>query len=249
MKPNNEADAPRWPDHLKTLVGEIRRVGDDSVRSDLLGKIWLILNASISEYLRIHGTRLGKIPLEDAEDIAAQKSLEILRRIDLGTWETADATASKITGFLSRVARNGLVDRLRMEGRRVEPADEEHPEWEVADPARSIPVSVIDPPDGAVERKEFAAALRHCVEQLDPRSRLIWLFRVFAEMSSREIAGHPEVQLKVGHVDVLLQRSRQAVRNCVIKKGHDPEEMPPGTFIELWKSFRLEDAKVPSMQR
>ena len=230
------------------LCGEIQRCRDEQSRSKPLGEAWLLLNASISRYLGIHTTRLGTVSREDLEDIASQKSLEILRRIDMGTWELSERIPSKVTGFLSMVARNGLVDLLREQGRRVEPADEARPEWDVTEEGQGRQVSMADPPDNLAERKEFAAALRACAEKLNPRLRSIWIFRVFAGMSSKEIASHPEVRLKASHVDVLLQRSRDAVRDCMSHKGHDPSEMPPGTFIELWKAFRFDEGRVPEMQ-
>jgi hypothetical protein len=58
-------------------------------------------------------------------------------------------------------------------------------------------------------------------------------------MPSKEIALHPEVKLKIGHVDVILQRSREAIRNCMKHKGFETGHMPPGTFTELWLSFQI----------
>jgi DNA-directed RNA polymerase specialized sigma24 family protein len=97
-----------------------------------------------------------------------------------------------------------------------------------------------DPPDVLVERREFAQALRECARRLQPRSRLIWFFRVFYGMSSKQIAVHPEIALQAAHVDVLLQRVRHAVRECMHANGFEPRDMPPGTFTELWKEFHLD---------
>jgi DNA-directed RNA polymerase specialized sigma24 family protein len=72
---------------------------------------------------------------------------------------------------------------------------------------------------------------------MQPRSRRIWLFRVFYEMPTRDIASHPDISLKPGHVDVLLQRCRETIRDCMRAKGHDLHEIPPGTFIEMWRCF------------
>lgn len=240
-----EIGAPRWPSRLKELAAELRSSRNEPARSGPLSEAWLLLTASVSKYLRIHTTRLGKIPREDMEDIVSQKSLEILRQIELGTWDIPNKSHSEIRGFLSMVARNGLVDLLRMQGRRIEPADEETPEWDVAAEGRARLVRKMDPPDTLAERKEFAVALRVCAERLSPRARLIWFFRVFAGLSSKEIAAHPEVRVKSSHVDVLLQRSRQAIRECMSLKGHDPQDIPPGTFVELWKAFRLDESRLP----
>ena len=59
-------------------------------------------------------------------------------------------------------------------------------------------------------------------------------------MPSKDIAVHPELCLKASYVDVLLQRVRQAIRDCMLRKGFEAQDMPPGTFAELWGAFRLE---------
>ena len=60
--------------------------------------------------------------------------------------------------------------------------------------------------------------------------------------STKEIAAHPLVSLKAGHVNVLLHRAREAMRTCMRSKGHEPRDMPVGTFVELWKACRLDEA-------
>ena len=79
------------------------------------------------------------------------------------------------------------------------------------------------------------------VEQLSRRSQVIWFFRVFYEMPSKDIAVHPEVCMSVNHVDVDLRRSRHAIQDCMRRRGFETHEMPTGTFAELWEAFRLED--------
>ena len=103
-------------------------------------------------------------------------------------------------------------------------------------------MSTSDPTDARVKRGEYAAALCGCAERLKPRSRSIWLLRVLFELPSKQIATHPEVTLNPGHVDVILQRCRQIIRDCMQKLGYEPRDMPPGTFAELWKAFRLESS-------
>jgi DNA-directed RNA polymerase specialized sigma24 family protein len=95
-----------------------------------------------------------------------------------------------------------------------------------------------------VERREFARALRKCAEALDARSRLIWFFRVFYSMATKDIAIHPNIDLKTGHVDVLLQRARKAIRKCMQSSGFDPNEIPRGAFAELWSAFRPERVRI-----
>ncbi len=226
------------------LCQELRAPANECARDAARGEVWELLNSVISRYLRMHETRIGVVSQEDIEDIAAEKSLDLLRRAELGTWDTSGRSPSDITGFLSKVARNGLVDVLREAGRRVEPADERRPEWDVGTVDEDSAMQMTESPDILVERREFAFALRGCAEDLKPRSRLVWFLRVFLAMSSREIAAHPEVGLRVGHVDVLLQRTRDAIRDCMGRHGFESQDMPPGVFVEIWKAFRLETISI-----
>ena len=53
-------------------------------------------------------------------------------------------------------------------------------------------------------------------------------------MSSRDIAAHPLVGVNAAHVDVLVQRARGALRDCLLSKGHVLEGEPSAAFIDLW---------------
>ena len=65
----------------------------------------------------------------------------------------------------------------------------------------------------------------------------MWFYRVFYGLATKEIARHPEISLAPAHVDVLLHRVRRVVRDCMDAKGHRVTELPPGTFVEIWRSF------------
>ena len=64
---------------------------------------------------------------------------------------------------------------------------------------------------------------------------------MFYDMSSKEIASHPEVCLKPNHVDVILLRARQLITKCMRSRGYEPGDALPGTFVELWKAFRVQE--------
>ncbi|NNE43225.1 MAG: hypothetical protein HKN12_03380, partial [Gemmatimonadetes bacterium] len=128
------------------------------------------------------------------------------------------------------------IDLFRARGRETALPDE--PTAPPEAPARA------ERPEDRLERRRFAESLRDCAGQLTARDRTVWFFRVFYDLSSREIAGHPEVGLKAPHVDVILQRCRQAVRKCMDGKGYQPGDLPPGTFSELWAAFRA-PASIP----
>lgn len=237
----------KWTESFTGFCGDLRNPSEAPVRQKAREKAWLLLNSAISEYLRFHTRRLGSASREDLEDIAADKSLDLLRKIELKVWDPTARSPSEITGFLSKVARNGLVDKLREEGRRVEIATEEQPEWDPDLSVLETPDDTRRPPDPAsnlLESKEIARVLRQCTEELDPRSRLVWFLRVFCQLSSKETAVHPQVSLRSSHVDVILHRARNSLRECLLSKGCEPGDLPPGTFVELWEVCRLDDALV-----
>jgi RNA polymerase sigma factor (sigma-70 family) len=209
------------------------------VRDDSRTRVWLLLNSAIAEYLRFHSSRQGRISREDVEDIAAEKSSDLLRKLELRMWEVAGRSPAEISAFLSKAARNGLVDQLRQSGRWVDLEKGGSAGCELdaaAFASASGTVRLPEPPENRVASREYAAALRSCAEELDVRSRRAWFLRVLCEMPSKKIATHPQVSISVNHVDVLLHRARHAIRKCMHRKGHEPSDMPPGTFAALWEA-------------
>jgi RNA polymerase sigma factor (sigma-70 family) len=233
----SDCEGPRWPLRFKELAAHLKNPDSDSALDAARGEAWILIASAIREYALFHCRRFGTVSDEDLEDLAAEKSLDLLRKVEMGMWAVEQKSASEIRGYVSTAARNGLCDRLRELGRRVIPADEDEPEWELGDSYMSFLVSAAEPPDLRVECREFVEALRRCVENLKAHTRLAWFLRMFYEMSSKEIAAHPGVRLKVSHVDVLLQRSRKAIGDCMHRRGFDAQDMPAGTFVELWQVF------------
>jgi RNA polymerase sigma factor (sigma-70 family) len=230
----------KWPLRLRELSGLLQSAGDGPSLDASRGEAWKILFSALSIFLRSHNARLGRVPKEDLEDLAAESALDLLRRMVSGVTDFSDRAPGEVASFLSKVARNCLLNYMDKDRRRVEPRREDGAEWDVGEMGEETTTGVTDAPDVQVERQEFTSALRSCAERLDPRSGLVWFFRVFYGMSSKDIATHPEVRLKVGHVDVLLQRARRLMGDCMRRLGFEPQDMPPGTFVELWEAFRLE---------
>ncbi len=235
---------PQWPLHLSSLIETIQTSRSPGMREPAQGEVWHLLNAVISKYVRVHMSTFGRVSREEVEDAASQKSLELFSKIERGTWNTKGHSAAQITTFLSNVARNALIDALRRAGRFVDlesQADDgersamnaQQQLDRVARPAQE------DTPLLSVEREEFVQALQQCVGQLGEPSRTAWFLRVFCGMSSKEIASHPEIRRKASHVDVMMQRTRAAISDCMAGKGQREGDLPPGTFFELWKAFRF----------
>ncbi len=231
----------QWPAHLQRLLSDLRTAPGPEARSAAMGEAWILLNTLIGFRLRIQVARIGAVAREDLEDIAAQKSLDLLRRAESGEWDLGSREPSELAAFLMTVARNGLVDFLRRSGRLDVLTG---PDGEGEDPggrARAPLRESGEWADADAERREFASALRACAETLAVRTRVIWFLRVFCDLSTREIATHPNVRLNPGHVDVLLHRARRAITACMRRRGHESHDVPPGTFAELWRMFRADE--------
>ncbi len=241
-EPPDRGSRPRWPIRLRAGLLDLRSAGDDRNRDDALRRAWDILGPVLGSFLRRHEHRLGSLPEEDRRDVAAQKSLEILRNVESGKWDPSGRAGGEIAAYVSTVARNGLVDRLRESGRQAYSLDEETAPEPTPDRTRGGAKPMTQ--DQRVRGREFATGLRECARALRMRDRRIWFFRAFLEMPSREIAGHPTVALKASHVDVILKRAREALVDCLRRKGIDSSDLAPGAFTELWFEFGPELADL-----
>jgi len=230
---------PLWPQRLRESLEQLGVASDPETRQRTMGAAWTLLNSVLLRDLRSEMRRLGSVSPEEILDIAADKSLELLRRAEAQQWKVDEKSPAEIAGFLRRVAQNGLIDCLRKSGREVvlgeggvsldSGAGPSSDAW--GDSSRNIG------PQERLECKEFATSLRDCVQTIQPRSRLIWFLRVFLSLSGNEIAGHPKVGLTRNHADMVLHRAREAIRECMEKRGHDGDVPRGGSLAILWKIF------------
>jgi DNA-directed RNA polymerase specialized sigma24 family protein len=237
---SSHPQTPLWPSRLKAAC---RDLGDQPGGAGLRraqAEVWQILNLALTIYLRGHAKRMGDVSLEVLEDIAAEKSLDLITRLGAGQSDFHDREPREIMSFFSKVARNELLGHLRQQGRFVTPRDDEDDEreWDMSGAIGKTAGSLDGDANLPVERKEFATALLECAQRMKPRSRQVWLFRVLYNMASKDIAAHPRVELESSHVDVLLQRSRGDISDCMGKKGFRSGDMPSGVFTVLWQAFR-----------
>ncbi|MCH7548067.1 MAG: sigma-70 family RNA polymerase sigma factor [Candidatus Krumholzibacteriota bacterium] len=236
--PDNEAVRATWPERVIELGRAWHGLEQPTRRDRVLSELWLLLNAAIARYLRFHSRRYGYGSLEDLQDIASEKSLELLRRIDSRMWDPAEASPGQLCSFISTLARNGLIDHMRVIGsKRVD-------EVEAAERGRILPGTSLRPrderTDAGSDRDQFIGAIRDCAHLLKPRTRTIWFLRVLLEMPSKDIAHHPEVNMKSSAVDMTLSRCRTVIRQCMEEKGFGADDIPPGTLAALWEQFRHE---------
>ena len=232
-------DTPLWPSRLKEACAALQAGGSGAGLRKAQGEAWQLMNLALTIYLRSHAKRMGDVSFDDLEDLAAEKSLDLMNRVSAGKTDFSGRAPSEIMSFFSKVAKNELLGHLKRQGRFVIPGDD--------DDGRGLDMSAAvgktagdlgDSADLAIERKEFASALLECAKALKSRSRTVWLFRVFYNMASKDIALHPRVGLEASHVDVLLQRCRGEISACMGLKGYSGSDMPPGVFAVLWQCFK-----------
>ncbi|MFH1573559.1 MAG: sigma-70 family RNA polymerase sigma factor [Acidobacteriota bacterium] len=226
-----------WAGRLRDLCHQLRLCGDDRAKKRVCGDIWLLLNAALSRCLRYHSSRLGPLSPDDIKDIASEKSLELLNRIGEDKWDVTHLLPVEVAAYISKVARYGLLDGLKQRRRQSRHPVEGHAGLDECIDDGRMGTGFLETPDLILDRREFARALRKCAEQLESRALAIWFLRVFLAMPSKRIAVHPNVKLKPAHIDVILQRARKAVRECLCRGGYDSADMPPGAFTEMWKVF------------
>jgi len=218
---------PVWPERVIELATEWKRERGRAAGDPILGELWRLVHAALSRYVRQHGGSQARLTREDLRDIASEKSLELLRKLLDGTWDPTASSAGELCAFVSTLARNGLVDQLRIASRERHASVEPRPGVAAAGETGHL----------AAQRSAYVGALSRCASALHPRMQRIWFLRVFLELSSREIARHPDVATSPGAVDVALVRCRALMGECMRAKGFEPQDMPSGTFAALWEAL------------
>ncbi len=231
---NRDTGASRWAEALVEHSRQLLAMPAGAGREQLRGRIWEILSHALMRALRRHSSTVGQLGEDDLRDLAAEKALDLLRRIDQGVWTPHESELAQGASFVSRVARNGLIDAQRRHGRLVRPIDMETDYHEAIERQRGP----APPPAAESEQEDFVNALLECSEGLKPRSRHAWFLRVCYEMSSANIGAHPEVDAKATNVDMMISRARDQVSACLKRKGFGRDDVTPGSFVALWRGFQ-----------
>jgi DNA-directed RNA polymerase specialized sigma24 family protein len=225
-----------WPGRIRTLVRELRERPDHEAR---VAELWRILNLALQRYARVQARRLGRMDSDGAADLAADKALDLMSRIERREWDPAVASDAQVCAFLETVAHHGVIDVLRRRRREA-----------VVDGS----VLAAEPDDGAwtpgtsegitaetmVDGQRYARALLACAAKLTARARRAWVMRVFGGLEVARIARHPEVTTSLGGAHLMLNRARRLIRRCMEAKGFEIRSMPPGTFTALWDLIKSE---------
>lgn len=201
---------------------------DLAERDRLRGAFWRLLFEALMRHLRFHTRGSRGAERADLEDVSSETALELLARAESGAWSLDGRSASEISGYISQAARFAWIDfqqRRGRENRSLDPVEGRSPEDQGG--------AWFEGTDRTLG-SEIVTAIRDCMARLPARGRRVWFFRTYFGMSGREIAQHPLVQIKAPHVDVLAQRTRAALRDCLRTKGTSMEDLPRGVFVELW---------------
>jgi RNA polymerase sigma-70 factor (ECF subfamily) len=130
---------------------------------------------------------------DDAEDAVQQTFLHALQALQAGTRPRVEAA------WLSRIAHNVCIERLRAAGRRSR----------LETPTSPDAFETVAAGHGEDERPDLAAALA----AIEPRQREALLLREWRGLSYREIAG--VLQLSQSAVEALIHRARRALARAL----------------------------------
>lgn len=242
--PPPASPSPRpWVERVRALSAQLATPLDDRRRAEARGELWLLLCSALAQSIRAQRASIGHLSREDVEDLASNKALDLLRGVEEGRIVFEEDTAERIPAFMARISRNAIIDLLRKErGREGRPSEEEEEELPTSD-APSRASDRADVASSPVEFDELARAIDSCLERLAPRARRIWIFRTLFEMSSREIADHPDIGLRADYVDVLVGRVRNAVRACLAEHGFEGNHENLSGIARLWERLAQRDAR------
>lgn len=169
------------------------------------------------ERLRPYLLRYASLQLRSAE--AAEDAVQEALLAALAG-EASFAGRSNLRTWLTGILKHKIVDAVRRQAREAPLADEPAEaaledlnglfgadgHWQDRPPPW-------DNPDGALEQKQFLAALEQCLQGLPARTARVFMMREHLGMETWEIC--QELKLTPTHCWVMLYRARMALRQCL----------------------------------
>ncbi len=137
--------------------------------------------------------------ISEAEDIAQEAMLKLWNI--QGGW---DASGSGIAAWLTRVATNLCIDRIRR--RRTVSGDN------LAEQADEAPLA-----DANIEKDEMRAAIIDCIQRLPERQRGAIILTYYEEQPNRDAARAMDMKIKA--FESILLRARLSLRKCAEAMG------------------------------
>lgn len=146
----------------------------------------------------------------EAEDIAQQVFVRVWK--SAGRYEPR----AKFTTWLMTITRNLVFNEMRRRQRvrwvPLDPADDEEPHLQLADPDAATP-------DGALVKAELAQAVESAIASLPEKHRLAIVLRRYENMSYEDIAA--VLKTSVSAVKSLLFRARADLKEKLAKHLED----------------------------
>ena len=168
------------------------------------------------EALRPYLLRYASLQLRNAD--AAEDAVQEALLAALAAEASYEGRASLRT-WLTGILKHKIVDAIRR-ARREAPleAEESAAEFDALFDQRghwNEHPSPWEDPDGALQQKQFLAALEACLKALPARTSQVFLMREHLGVETAEIC--KELGLTSTHCWVLLYRARMALRECLQK--------------------------------
>jgi RNA polymerase sigma-70 factor (ECF subfamily) len=169
------------------------------------------------EALRPYLLRYASLQLRNAD--AAEDAVQETLLAALAAEASYEGRASLRT-WLTGILKHKIIDAVRRARREapLEPAAEGADEFDALFDERGHWNEHPSPwkdPDGALEQKQFLAALEACLKALPARTSQVFLMREHLGVETAEIC--KELGLTSTHCWVLLHRARMALRQCLEK--------------------------------
>jgi RNA polymerase sigma-70 factor (ECF subfamily) len=169
------------------------------------------------EALRPYLLRYASLQLRNAD--AAEDAVQETLLAALAAEASYEGRASLRT-WLTGILKHKIVDAVRRAQREapLEPAEAGADEFDALFDERghwNEHPSPWEDPDGALEQKQFLAALEACLKALPARTSQVFLMREHLGVETAEIC--KELGLTSTHCWVLLYRARMALRECLQK--------------------------------
>jgi len=132
--------------------------------------------------------------------------------------ESNFAGRSNLRTWLTGILKHKIVDAIRRQSReRPSPElESDSSEFDALFDKRGHWEEAPDPweqPEGALEQKQFLAALERCLEALPERTAQVFMMREHLGLDTSEIC--KELRITATHLWVILHRARMALRLCL----------------------------------